>query len=166
MTGKLIAAAALTALAAGCTREPAARADNRSAAEAPAPASAEPIQTRFDRTMSGQPLPRPPSPYQLLVTQATFAQGHVITCHQHTWPRFVYLQAGHLQVTNFATRQVYDFRAPAILVESIGQWHQGQVMGPGPVTLVATELVPPGQGNSTPWPPPPPAENPCRPWAE
>jgi len=159
-------AAATAALAAGCSSQPTAPANNQTAAAAPAPAPAEPVQTRYDETMSGQPLARPPAPYQLLVTQATFAAGHVITCHQHTWPRFVYLQAGHLRVTNFATRREYDFTGPAILVESIGQWHQGQVMGPGPVTLVAFEQVPRGlPSNSTNWPPPPPTENPCRPWA-
>jgi len=166
MAWKTIAAAAATlALAAGCSTGPAAP-TNAEANETAAAAPAEPVQNRFDNTMSGQPLARPPAPYQLLVTQATFAEGHVIACHRHTWPRFVYLQAGHLRVTNFATRREYDFTGPAILVESIGQWHQGQVMGPGPVTLVAFEQVPPGlPSNSTNWPPPPPPENPCRPWA-
>lgn len=167
MAWRMIAAAA-AALAAGCSTEHAAPAHddarNEAGNEAAAAAPADPVQTRYDRTMSGQPLTRPPTPFQLLVTQATFAPGHVITCHKHIWPRYVYLQAGNLRVTNYATRAVYNFSAGQILVESIDQWHEGRVMGPDPVTLVALEQVPPGGGNSTPWPPPPPPDNPCRPW--
>ncbi|HEV2818063.1 MAG TPA: hypothetical protein VGW40_12680 [Allosphingosinicella sp.] len=167
MAWKSIAAAtAVLAVAAGCSTEPAAPSGNEAAtAPAPAPAPADPIQTRYDRTMSGQPLSRPPTPFQLLVTRATFPSGHLITCHKHSWPRYVYLQAGNLRVTNFDARRVDDFAAGDILVEAIGQWHQGLVTSEGPVTLVAFEQVPPGQTNSTNWPPPPPPENPCRPWA-
>jgi quercetin dioxygenase-like cupin family protein len=164
MAWRMIAAVTAT-LAAGCSTEPAAPAHNETAATTPAPAPADPVETRFDNTMTGQPLTRPPTPFQLLVTQATFAPGHLITCHKHTWPRYVYLQAGHLRVTNFDARRVDDFSAGDILVEAIGQWHQGQVSSDGPVTLVAFEQVPPGQGNSIRWPPPPPTESPCRPWA-
>ncbi len=171
MAWRMIAAAATATLAAGCSTEPAApagNAHNESAAATPAdaPAPADPVQTRYDRTMSGQPLTRPPTPFQLLVTQATFASGHVIACHKHSWPRYVYLQSGNLRVTNYATRAVYNFSAGQILVELIDQWHEGRVMGSDPVTLVAIEQVPPGGTNSTPWPPPPPQENPCQPWAE
>jgi quercetin dioxygenase-like cupin family protein len=158
-------AAATAALAAGCSAGPAATANNATATAASAPAHGPPVQRRYDNTMSGQPLTRPPTPFELLVTQATFPAGHLITCHKHTWPRYVYLQAGHLRVTNFDARTVYDFSAGDILVESIDQWHQGQVSSEGPVTLVALEQVPRGGTNSTPWPPPPPTENPCRPWA-
>ena len=164
---RMIAAATATlAIAAGCSSEPAAPAGNE-ANETAAAAPADPVQNRFDNTMSGQPLTGSPTPpFQLLVTQATFQPGHVITCHKHTWPRYVYLQSGNLRVTNYATRAVYNFSAGQILVESIDQWHEGRVMGPDPVTLVALEQVPRGlPSNSTNWPPPPPLDNPCRPWA-
>jgi quercetin dioxygenase-like cupin family protein len=158
-------AAMSAALAAGCSAQPAQPANDQSAAAAPAPASApaNPVQTRYDQTISGQPLTRPPEPFQLLVTKATYPRGHVITCHRHSWPRYVYLQAGRLRVTNYSARQIREFRAGDILVEAIGQWHQGDVLEP--VTLVAFEQVPPGGENSTPWPPPPPPQNPCQPWA-
>lgn len=164
MTWKTMATFA-AALVAGCSSQHSAPADNQSASAAPspAPAPANPVQTRYDQTMSGQKLTRPPTPFQLLVTQASYPRGHVITCHRHTWPRYVYLQAGRLRVTNYDARQVKEFTAGQILVEAIGQWHQGEVLEP--VTLVAFEQVPPGGENSTPWPPPPPAAPPCRPWA-
>src|SRR5687767_653637 len=100
MAWRMIAAATV-ALAAGCSTEPAAPDHNEAEAAAPAAneaAAAEPanpIQNRFDETMTRQPLTRPPEPFQLLVTQATFQSGHVITCHKHTWPRYVYLRQGN-----------------------------------------------------------------------
>jgi quercetin dioxygenase-like cupin family protein len=165
MAWKMLAAVVSTALVASCSARHSEPADNRSgaAAPAPAPAPANPIQTRYDETMSGQKLTRPPTPFQLLVTRASYSRGHVITFHRHSWPRYVYLQAGRLRVTNYDAHQVKEFVAGQILVEAIGQWHQGEVLEP--VTLVAFEQVPPGGENSTPWPPPPPATSPCQPWA-
>jgi quercetin dioxygenase-like cupin family protein len=167
MAWKTMAAAMSAALLASCYAQPAQptndqSANDQSAAAAPAPAN--PVQTRYDQTMSGQPLTRPPEPFQLLVTQASFPRGHVITCHKHSWPRYVYLQSGRLRVTNYDARQIKEFRAGDILVEAIGQWHQGDVLEA--VTLVAFEQVPPGGENSTPWPPPPPPQSPCRPWTQ
>jgi quercetin dioxygenase-like cupin family protein len=150
-------AAATAALAAGCSTQPAEPANNQTeaAAPAPAPAPANPIQTRYDETMSGQPLTRPPEPFQLLVTRAQYPSGYVIACHKHTWPRYVYLQAGNLRVTNHDTGNVYNFSAGQVLVESIGQWHEGLVTSREPVIVAAFEQVPPGQNNSSPCPPRP-----------
>jgi quercetin dioxygenase-like cupin family protein len=156
-------AAATAVLAAGCSTQPAQPANNQAdATPAPAPAPANPVQTRYDRTITGQPLSRPPTPFQLLVTQVTYPPNHVITCHKHTWPRYVYVQAGHLRVTTYNPRAEHHFTAGQIVVEAIDQWHEGRVMGPGPVTLVAMEQVPLGRDNSTPWTPPP-ATSPCTP---
>jgi quercetin dioxygenase-like cupin family protein len=160
MAWKTMAAAA-AALAAGCSTQPAEPAGNHAEAATPAPAPANPIVTRFRQTMSGQPLTRPPEPFELLTTQVTYPTSHVIQCHRHSWPRYVYVQKGRLRVTNYDARQVREATAGTILVEAIGQWHQGDVLEE--VTLVVFEQVPPGAGNSTP-PPPPPPPTPCRPW--
>ncbi len=159
MSWRMIAAAT-AALAAGCSTEPAAPDRNEAAAAAPAAnesaaaVPANPIQTRYDRTMTDQPLNRPPEPLQLLVTRATFPSGHVISCHRHTWPRYVYLQQGNLRVTNHDTGIVRDFSAGEVVVELYGQWHEGLVTSREPLMLVAVEQVPPGGNNSTPCPAP------------
>lgn len=123
-------------------------------AAAPA-APAAPAQQRFDRTMSGQPLTRPPTPFQLVVTTLRLKPGHVIPCHRHTYPRYVLVQQGNLRVTNHVTGKVYNFSAGQVAVESIGQWHQGLVTSKKLTILVAFEQLPPGGDNSTPCPPKP-----------
>ncbi|HET9639284.1 MAG TPA: cupin domain-containing protein [Allosphingosinicella sp.] len=149
----MIAVAAAT-LAAGCDAGPAAPARNEAAPAAPA--APAPPQQRFDQTMSGQPLTRPPTPFQLVVTQLHLDPGHVIPCHRHTYPRYVFVEQGSLRVTNHDTGRVYNFSKGQVAVESIGQWHQGLVTSVGEQTfLVAFEQVPPGQDNSTPCPPQP-----------
>lgn len=158
MAWKMItAAAAAAALVAGCDAAPSAPAGNEAAATAPdTPAApAAPAQQRFDETMSGQPLTRPPTPFQLAVTQLRLDPGHVIPCHRHTFPRYVYVQQGNLRVTNHDNGKVYNFSTGQVAVESIGQWHEGLVTSTGPTILVAFEQVPPGQDNSTPCPPKP-----------
>src|SRR5215212_6912834 len=108
MAWKTIAVAAAAALVASCSNSPAAPDNNQAATPAPA-AAAAPAQQRFDATMSGQPLTRPPTPFQLTVTQLRLDPGHVIPCHRHTYPRYVYVQQGNLRVTNHDTGKVYNF---------------------------------------------------------
>ena len=156
-------AAVGAALAAGC--QPAEPANNRnaSAAAAPGPAAApaNPIQRPFAQTMSGQRLIAPPGNFQLVVTRAQFPPRHVLTCHKHLYPRYVFLQQGSLRVHNYATGRDYDFAAgdaleSNVLVESTDQWHQGLVTSDVPAVLVAFEQVPAGAGNSVPCPTVPP----------
>ena len=157
MAWRTIAAAAVAALAAGCGSEPAMPSGNEAAAPPTAGAEpANPIQRRYDTTITGQPLTRPPTPFQLLVTQVTYPSGHVIECHRHTWPRYVYLRQGSLRVTIRDTGAVHNFSAGDTVVEAIGQWHEGLVTSREPLMLAAFEQVPPGQENSTPCPAPPP----------
>jgi len=163
MAWKTIAAATTAlAVAAGCSTQPAAPANNQAAAATPEPEPANPIQTRYDQTITRQPLARPPTPFQLLVTRVTYSPGHVIACHKHTYPRYVYVQAGHLRVTTYNPHAEHNFTAGQVVVEAIDQWHEGRVMGSEPLRLVAMEQVPPGRENSTLWAPPPPT-SPCTP---
>lgn len=154
MTSKTIALAAAAALIAGCDARPEAPARNETAPAAPE-APAAPAQQRFDRTMSGQPLTRPPTPFQLVVTELRLNPQHRIPCHRHTYPRYVLVQQGNLQVTNHDTGRVYNFSTGQVAVESIGQWHEGLVTSTGLTILVAFEQLPPGGDNSTPCPPKP-----------
>lgn len=155
MAWKTIAAAAAAALVAGCDAGPAAPDNNQADNQTEVGTPAEPAQQRFDETMSGQPLTRPPTPFQLAVTQLRLAPGHVIPCHRHTHPRYVYVQQGNLRVTNHDNGKVYNFSTGDVAVESIGQWHEGLVTSTGTTILVAFEQLPPDESNSTPCPPKP-----------
>jgi quercetin dioxygenase-like cupin family protein len=150
-------AASAAMLTAGCYQQPVAPANNQAAdaTPAPAPASANPIRERYNETMSGQPLTPPREPFQLLVTRAEYPHGYVITRHMHRYPRYVFLQQGSLSVHNYVTGRDYvfvagDALAANILVESLGQCHQGTVVSEEDVILVAVEQVPPGAENSFP----------------
>ena len=160
MAWKMIVAAT-AALAAGCSNQPAAPADNQAANAAnaadAAPAPADPVRTRYDRTITGQRLRQPPEPFQLLVTQVTYREGDRITCHKHPFPRYVYVQAGNLRVITYNPRTEHNFSAGRVVVEATEQYHEGMVVGADDLVLVAFELVPPGADNSIPPPPPPPA---------
>ena len=156
MAWKTIAVAAAATLVVSCDAGPAAPARNEAAPAAPAAAPTATTQRRYDETMSGQPLTRPPTPFQLAVTQLRLDPGHVIPCHRHTYPRYVFVEQGNLRVTNHDNGKVYNFAKGDVAVESIGQWHEGLVTSVGEQTLlVAFEQVPPGQDNSTPCPPKP-----------
>jgi quercetin dioxygenase-like cupin family protein len=152
MTWKIIVAAGAM-LAAGCVNQPTAdnqaanaAADGNQVAEA-APAPANPVQRRYDQTMSGQPLALPPAGFQLVVTRAEYRHNDRIPCHKHPWPRYVYIQQGNLRVTNHVTRRDYDFGPGDTAVESIDQWHEGLVTSTVPLILVAVEQVPRGDEN-------------------
>jgi len=155
MTWKIILAAG-AALAAGCANQPAGnQAANASAggnqaaeaANASASAPADPVQRRYDQTMSGQPLALPPAGFQLIVTRAEYAYNDRIPCHKHPYPRYVYIQQGNLRVTNHVTHRDYDFGPGDTAVESIDQWHEGLVTSRVPLILVAVEQAPRGDGN-------------------
>jgi quercetin dioxygenase-like cupin family protein len=161
MNSKTIAALLLAAAAVGsCGPRAAVPADNAADDSANSQANAAaPVVTRFDTTMTGQPLSVPLAPQQLVVTVATFAAGHLIPCHRHQWSRYVYLQAGAVRVTNYDAHTINDFTAGQILVEAIGQWHDARVTSDGPATLIVMDQVPPNGSNNTPWPGPDPS--PC-----
>jgi quercetin dioxygenase-like cupin family protein len=119
----------------------------------PAPASAEtpaaPVSTPvgvFDATVSGQPIILPQGPARLTVTQTDLAAGGLIPPHKHPWPRYNYVLAGAVRVTNLDTGAVQDFKAGEVIVEAVGQWHKGEALG-GPVRLLAFDQAPPGQAN-------------------
>jgi len=157
MTWKLIVAAG-AALAAACTPEPAAPSNDQNASATADPAApANPIERRYDQTMSGQPLALPPAGFQLAVTQAQYPPRYRIPCHKHPYPRYVYIQQGNLRVHNYVTNRDYDFGPGDTAVESIDQWHEGVVTSAGPLILVALEQVPRGDENRTLCPAVPPS---------
>jgi quercetin dioxygenase-like cupin family protein len=101
----------------------------------------------FDTTVSGQPIVLPQGPAHLAVTQTDLAAGGVIAPHKHPYPRYNYVLAGGVRVTNLDTGAVQEFRAGQVIVEAVCQWHKGEALDGQPARLLAFDQTPPGQGN-------------------
>jgi quercetin dioxygenase-like cupin family protein len=120
------------------------------AAPAFAQAPPAPVSTpvgAFDATVSGQPIILPQGPAHLAVTQTDLAAGGVIAPHKHPYPRYNYVLAGGVRVTNLDTGAVQEFRAGQVIVEAVGQWHKGEALDGKPARLLAFDQTPPGQTN-------------------
>lgn len=121
-------------------------------AAAPALAQAPPAPVSspvgaFDTTVSGQPIILPQGPAHLAVTQTDLPAGGVIPPHKHPYPRYNYVLAGGVKVTNLDTGAVQEFHAGQVIVEAVGQWHRGEALDGKPARLLAFDQTPPGQGN-------------------
>jgi len=116
-------------------------------------ASAQPVSTpiaRTETTVTGQPLRPPPAPFALTVTRVDLPAGGTIPTHKHPWPRYVYVEAGAIRVTNHDAGTVNDFTAGQVIVEAVDQWHEGRVTGDAPARLIVFDQAPPGAVNSVP----------------
>jgi quercetin dioxygenase-like cupin family protein len=122
------------------------------AVSGPAPAqTVSIIDTRT--TMAGQPLVVPEGPLEAVGTRTVLAAGAAIPTHMHFWARYVYVQSGEVQLTLVDSGKTRTFRTGEIIVEPIGKWHSGKIVGD--TILVAIEQVPPGRCNTVK----PPAAN-------
>jgi quercetin dioxygenase-like cupin family protein len=97
-------------------------------------------------TMAGQPLVLPPSPAQVVATRIFMPANSTIGTHMHFWPRYVYVESGEVRLTLTDSGVTQTFRAGEMIVEPIGKWHSGEVVGD--TILLATEQVPPGRCNT------------------
>ena len=64
---------------------------------------------------------------QVSVSRTDLPAGGLIPPHRHAYPRYNYVLEGGVRVTNLDTGQVQEFRAGQFIVETVGQWHQGEV---------------------------------------
>lgn len=104
----------------------------------------------FESTASGQPLSLPQGPVRVGVVEATLAPGGVLPAHKHPWPRYAYVLAGRIRVTNLDTGAVTEAKAGEFVIDPIGQWHEGAVVGDEPVRMITIDQAPPGQSNFVP----------------
>jgi len=114
----------------------------------PAPILKPLLQTQT--TVSGQPLKLPPAAAELTATIVTIAPGGATPIHRHPWSRFAYVEQGPLRLINHATGKTVDFQSGSVIVESVGQWHEGRALGPKPAKLIVFDLAPPGAATTEP----------------
>ena len=99
-------------------------------------------------TWTGQPITLPQKNVQVLVSTYDIAPGATLPVHKHPFPRYAYVLAGTLQVTDSETGKSATYHTGEFVVEMIGQWHQGANVGPDPVKLLVIDQVEQGVANT------------------
>lgn len=102
-----------------------------------------------DKTASGQPITLPSGRTTVSVLRYSIPPGATMPVHKHPYPRYAYVQAGHLAVYAPDTGQRYDYKAGDFIVEVIDEWHYGENTGTEPVELLVIDQVPQGRATNT-----------------
>ena len=103
-----------------------------------------------DVTATGQPFTFPTNNAQVVVATYEIPEGATLPEHKHPYPRFGYMLAGTLRVTNTETGKSAVYKAGDFIPEAIDQWHQGATVGPGPAKLLVIDVTEKGQSNVMP----------------
>jgi quercetin dioxygenase-like cupin family protein len=98
-------------------------------------------------TVSGQPIILPQERAQVSVATYEIAPGAVLPEHKHPFPRYGYLLAGSLRVTNTETGKSEDYKPGDFILEAVGQWHRGANIGDEPIKLLVIDFVKRGESN-------------------
>jgi len=106
-------------------------------------------------TSSGQPITAPAGPLQVTASIVEIGPGGSLPVHKHPFPRYGYILAGRLQVTNLATGKTITYRAGQFAIDPIGQWHSGRALDGKAVRLLIIDQTPPGRSNTILKDPPP-----------
>jgi quercetin dioxygenase-like cupin family protein len=98
-------------------------------------------------TATGQPIVLPRENPQVRVVTLDIAPGAVLPEHKHPYPRYGYVLAGTLRVTNTDTGTSMVYGVGDFIIEAVDQWHRGASIGSGPARLLVIDQVEGGQGN-------------------
>jgi quercetin dioxygenase-like cupin family protein len=98
-------------------------------------------------TATGQPIVLPRESPEVRVVTLEIAPGAVLPEHKHPYPRYGYVLAGTLRVTNTDTGTSMVYGVGDFIVEAVGQWHRGASIGNEPARLLVIDQVENGQGN-------------------
>jgi quercetin dioxygenase-like cupin family protein len=115
--------------------------DNTAAAKSPVVTQLKATST----TDAGQPIVLPATDAHVIASIFDIPPGVTLPVHQHPFPRYAYVLAGELRVTNVETGQATTYKAGDFVVEMVGQWHQGASIGDGAVKLLVIDQV---EGNA------------------
>jgi quercetin dioxygenase-like cupin family protein len=99
-------------------------------------------------TSSGQPIVLPQKDAQVVVSTYEIPAGAVLPKHKHPFPRYGYVQAGTVEVTNVDTGKTQTFKTGDFIVEAVDQWHVGTTIGTETVRLLVIDMVEKGQPNT------------------
>jgi quercetin dioxygenase-like cupin family protein len=99
-------------------------------------------------TLGGQPILLPRKDAQVLVSLFEIPPGVALPVHKHPYPRYGYVLAGTLRITDMETRKSFVYKSGEFIVETVGHWHQGVNIGTVPLKLLVIDQVEKGQNNT------------------
>ncbi len=99
-------------------------------------------------TADGQPIILPQKDAQVLVSIFQIAPGATLPEHKHPYPRYGYVLAGTLLVTDTETGKSTVYKSGDFIVEMTGRPHQGANIGAEPLKLLVIDQVEKGQSNT------------------
>jgi quercetin dioxygenase-like cupin family protein len=98
-------------------------------------------------TATGQPIVLPRENPQVRVVTLDIAPGAVLPEHKHPYPRYGYVLAGTLRVTNTDTGTSMVYGVGDFIIEAVDQWHRAASIGSEPVRLLVIDQVEGGRAN-------------------
>jgi quercetin dioxygenase-like cupin family protein len=98
-------------------------------------------------TATGQPIVLPRENLEVRVVTLEIAPGAVLPEHKHPYPRYGYVLAGTLRVTNTDTGTSMVYGIGDFIIEAVDQWHRGASIGSEPVRLLVIDQVEGGRAN-------------------
>jgi quercetin dioxygenase-like cupin family protein len=116
------------------------------AEEVKAPVVVTPVLTTAV-TASGQPIEWPQQNAEIVTATYEIAPGAALPEHKHPFPRYAYVLAGTLEVTNTETGKAVVYKSGDFIAEAVGQWHKGANIGPDPVKLFVMDMIEKGENN-------------------
>jgi quercetin dioxygenase-like cupin family protein len=84
---------------------------------------------RGSATVTGQPIAMPTPAFEVVMSRTEIPAGGVLPMHRHPWPRYAIVEQGRLRVRYEEARLVREFGPGEAVIEAIGQWHEGEVVG-------------------------------------
>jgi len=101
-------------------------------------------------TAIGQPIVLPKANAEVRVSIYEIPVGAQLPVHKHPFPRYAYVLAGKLRVTEQDNARTFDYAAGDFLIEMLDTWHFGTNIGSEPVRLLVVDQVEAGQPNTIP----------------
>lgn len=90
-------------------------------------------------TAAGQPIVLPGKDARLVVSTFDIDPGARLPVHKHPFPRYAYVLAGTLTVTDVESGEAKTYSAGDVIVEMIDRWHFGANTGTLPVKLLVID---------------------------
>lgn len=120
------------------------------------PASSSPIApvqveriVQVAATTSGEPILAPHGKLEVSASRYHIPVGATLPEHMHPFPRFGFVLAGTLAVTNLENGTIHLFHAGDFIAEDVARWHLARNAGEQQVDLLVLDITEPGGHNVT-----------------